>query len=259
MARASNADIAIFGLDLGAGNVDYLAWLKSSNFDWDITLEECSGIATRHPAMVETKRALTFSAEMNRRASSGGACMTAKGVTTLTFDGTDYLASFVSVDSSYTNANSRSDGAADTLATVQLHRPTVVSGTIELMVDQATATWLTTLIDAGESVAATFVLTDAVGTETYATYLNKVGKSWPESGLIMQTLGFSGGTVSGAGGGLYAVGLTGSGEVDFLASDGADNVSGTAVILSASKKVARDGRTTESYSFHVNAVADEAA
>lgn len=251
MSRASNADIAVFDLNSG----DYLNYLKSANFDWDITLVACSGIAARYDDAVETKRAFTFSAEMNRMASSSAACQTAKQVTTLSFGGTSYLASWESVDISYSNANSRSDAGGDALAQVQLHRPTTVSGSITLMVDQTTATWLTTLIDSGNAVDATFSVVDGAGTFTVATFLKKVTKQWPESGIIMVTLAFEMGTVSSGGGGLFATGCTGTGAVAFGASDGADPIEGTSVILNGRLRIARDNRTTESYDFHVNSIA----
>jgi hypothetical protein len=250
MPRATNADIAVFNL-----GSDLLAYLKSADFGWDMTLVACAGIANRFEPMLETKRAFTFSAQMNRKANDAGACMTAKSVTTLSLGGTSRLASWESYDIGYQNANSRSDAGGDTLAQVQLHRPTSVSGSMTMMVDQATATLLTDYITAGTSVAVTWSEIDAVGTTTIATFIKSIKKSWPESGIIMLTVSVEGGTISSGGGGLFATGATGTGEVNFSASDGADPIEGTAVILSGRRTVARDGRTSEAYEFHTNSIA----
>lgn len=250
MARASNADIVVF--DLGS---DFLGFLKSADFNWDMTLVACAGIDDRYEPMLETKRAFTFSAQMNRKANDAGACMTAKSVATLSLGGTSRLGSWESYDIGYQNANSRSDAGGDTLATVQLHRPTSISGSLTMMVDQATATEITSYITAGTSVAVTWSEIDAVGTTTIATFIKSIKKSWPESGLIMLTVTVEGGTISSGGGGLFATGATGTGAVNFTASDGADPIEGTAVILSGRRNVARDGRTSESYEFHANSIA----
>lgn len=251
MARNANADITVFNM----GATDYLAWLKSANFDWDITLEACAGIAERYEPAVETKRALTFSASMNRKATSGASCQTAKTVTTLSLGGTSYLASWESLDISVTNNHSRSDAGGDYLATMQLHRPTNISGSITIMTDSGTATLISSLISSGTAVAATFSFIDGVGTFTAATYFKKVTKQWQEAGLIMLTIQFEKGTISSGGGGLFATASTGTGAIAYTATDGSENIQGNAVILSARLRAQRDGRTTEDYEFHCNSVA----
>lgn len=251
MARATNADIVVFGI----GATDYLPWLVSADFNWDVTLESCEGINERYQRVaVETKRTLTFSANMKRRVNAAGACQTNKTVTTLTIGGVSFLSDWESIRIGYQNANSRSDGGGAYLAQVQLHKPTTVSVTINLMANQTTATWLETLADSATATQATVSYIDAVGTVTVSSYIRTVRKSWPEGGICMVEITLEMGEITSGGGGLFATGATGTGAITFTASDGGDAIEGTAVILSGELQITRDQRSSESYQFHVNTV-----
>lgn len=255
MARATNTDIAVFNI----GATDYLGWLVSADFNWDVTLESCEPINARYETVaVETKRALTFSAQMKRRVNAGAACQTNKTVTTLTIGGVSFANDWESIRLGYQNANSRSDGGGADLAQVQLHKPTSFSGTVNLMVNTGTATWMETLANSATAVAATLTVTDGVGTWTVSSYIRSVRKTWPEGGLIMVEVTLEKGEITSGGGGLFATGATGTGAIAFAADDGVDAIEGTAVILSGELQITRDQRSSESYQFHVNSVAASA-
>lgn len=249
MARASANNVSIFSI-----GGDLIAYLISTDMQVEVMTAMCGAGNARYETSLETKRMFTWSASLKRKANAAGVCQTNKTVIALDLAGDSYLGRWTSIDISYSNSNSRSDGGDDDLAQVQLHRPTTISGSITFLVDVGTSTLLTELTDAAFNPQVTFSFQDGAGTVTIATTLKNVRCGTPESGLVECTASFENGVPSAGGGGLFATGLTGTGAVAYAVNNGADNLAGNAVILSGRMAVQRDGRTEETYEFHCNSI-----